>query len=208
MKKISVQVIDQCLPQTQCGLCEYEGCKPYAEAISLGEANINKCLPGGIRVLEQLGTLLDKETEHLIEDMRLKQKAPSVAVIDEQLCIGCVKCIAACPVDAIIGTGKKMHTVLAADCTGCELCIEPCPMDCISMQLVDKPDTEIEWQAFAAHAKKNYIRKKERIAAQTHNSRQTHKQQVQANTSSEEAAKLAKQAYIKAALERVKKGRS
>jgi len=204
MKKTSPNKIDELLPQTQCGLCEYEGCMPYAKAISKGEAPINKCLPGGERVLKQLGQLLEVNIDNYVEDMRQKQKSPSVAVIDENLCIGCVKCINACPVDAIVGAGKLMHTVIESECTGCELCIEPCPMDCISMITTDKPNTSAQWAAFSDKARHNYYRKNARLEKNYQNARQQHKAKVKLKTKDEDAAKKAKLDYIKAAMERVK----
>lgn len=124
--------IDVLLPQTQCGACGYNGCRPYAEAIRQGLADINQCPPGGERTIRELAALLGRQPKPLNPDYG-SYRPPQVAVIDESLCIGCVKCIRACPVDAIVGASKQMHTVIAADCTGCELCIEPCPVDCISL---------------------------------------------------------------------------
>lgn len=125
-----VDKIDALLPQTQCGQCGYPGCKPYAEAIASGEAEINKCAPGGEAVVIALADLLGREipTEGVIED-----KPPMVAFIDENACIGCTLCIQACPVDAILGSAKHMHTVITKECTGCELCVPPCPVNCIYM---------------------------------------------------------------------------
>src|SRR3990167_6273591 len=127
-----ITTIDAVLPQTQCGECDYAGCKPYAEAIAKGEA-INKCPPGGIEVLLKLAELTKQDAKPYLADMQKKQKSPSIAVIREEECIGCTKCIQACPVDAILGSGKLMHTVIESECTGCELCVEPCPVDCIDM---------------------------------------------------------------------------
>jgi H+/Na+-translocating ferredoxin:NAD+ oxidoreductase subunit B len=123
------------LPQTQCGKCNYPGCRPYAEAIVRGEADINQCPPGGTETIKALANLLGRPVKPLNPENGL-EKATQLAVIDESLCIGCVKCINACPVDAILGAAKQMHSVLVEECTGCELCIAPCPMDCISMQAV------------------------------------------------------------------------
>ena len=120
------------LPQTQCGLCGYAGCRPYARAIANGEADINRCPPGGEAVIQKLARLLKINTKPL-DTSRGVSKAPTVAVIDEARFIGCTLCIQACPVDAILGAAKQMHTVLRRDCTGCELCIPPCPVDCIDM---------------------------------------------------------------------------
>ena len=127
-----VERIDAILPQTQCGQCNYPGCRPYAEAIAAGEAPINQCPPGGEAVIRELADLLGVEPLPLNPDNGTEQ-APTVAVIDEATCIGCTLCIQACPVDAIVGAPKLMHTVIAEACTGCDLCLPPCPVDCIEM---------------------------------------------------------------------------
>ncbi|MFT3806608.1 electron transport complex subunit RsxB [Arenimonas sp.] len=127
-----VERIDRVLPQTQCGQCGYPGCKPYARAIASGEADINQCPPGGETGIRRLADLLAREAKPLNPDNGI-EKPPLVALIREAECIGCTKCIQACPVDAIIGAPKAMHTVLADLCTGCELCIPPCPVDCIDL---------------------------------------------------------------------------
>jgi Na+-translocating ferredoxin:NAD+ oxidoreductase subunit B len=129
----SIDKLDAVLPQTQCQLCEYDGCRPYAEAIIHEGAPLNKCLPGGIPVMEQLGELMQQDISTHIEELRNKTKEPTRVVIDEATCIGCTKCIDACPTDAILGAGKKMHTVITDACTGCELCLPPCPVDCIDI---------------------------------------------------------------------------
>jgi len=121
------------LPQTQCELCGYKGCRPYAEAMVQGKAEINLCLPGGIKTLQALGEAMHRDPTPFVKEMGAKQKWPSVAVIREEECIGCMKCIQVCPVDAIIGGAKQMHTVLTDECTGCDLCLEPCPVDCIDV---------------------------------------------------------------------------
>jgi electron transport complex protein RnfB len=123
--------INQILPQTQCGQCGYPGCKPYATAIADGDA-INKCPPGGQETIDALADLLDVESMTLDAEHG-EEKAPKVAYIREEECIGCTKCIQACPVDAILGAAKLMHTVIADECTGCDLCLDPCPVDCIDM---------------------------------------------------------------------------
>ena len=123
--------INQILPQTQCGQCGYPGCKPYAAAIAEGDV-INKCPPGGQETIDALADLLDVESMTLDAEHG-EEKAPKVAFIREAECIGCTKCIQACPVDAILGAAKVMHTVIADECTGCDLCLDPCPVDCIDM---------------------------------------------------------------------------
>jgi electron transport complex protein RnfB len=124
--------INSILPQTQCGQCGFAGCRPYAEAIAAGEADINQCPPGGEAGIRALADLLGRDFKPLNEEHG-EHKEKMVAVIDEQVCIGCTLCIQACPVDAILGAAKHMHTVIEAECTGCELCVPPCPVDCIDM---------------------------------------------------------------------------
>jgi electron transport complex protein RnfB len=127
-----VDRIDALLPQTQCTKCGYDGCLPYAQAIADGAAPINRCPPGGDEGIASLAALLD--TPVLPLDLSRGEPGPLlVARIDEEHCIGCMLCIKACPVDAIVGANKRMHTVLSDWCTGCDLCIPPCPVDCIEM---------------------------------------------------------------------------
>ncbi len=132
-----VDQIDSLLPQTQCGQCGFPGCRPYAESIANG-GPINKCPPGGESTIKALAALLDIEPQPLDAEHGTEQ-AKRVAVIREDECIGCTKCIQACPVDAILGSAKHMHTVIGTECTGCDLCVEPCPVDCIDMVLME-PD--------------------------------------------------------------------
>ncbi|KFN47597.1 electron transport complex subunit RsxB [Arenimonas metalli] len=127
-----VERIDRLLPQTQCGQCGFPGCKPYAQAIAAGEADINQCPPGGEAGVRALAELLGREPKPLNPDNGVAKPAV-VAVVIEADCIGCTKCIQACPVDAIVGAPKRMHTVIADLCTGCELCLPPCPVDCIEL---------------------------------------------------------------------------
>jgi len=127
-----VDRIDAILPQTQCGQCNYPGCRPYAEAIAAGEAQINQCPPGGEAGIRALADLLGVEPLPLNPENGA-EKPRTVAVIDEKTCIGCTLCIQACPVDAILGAAKQMHTVIESECTGCDLCLPPCPVDCIMM---------------------------------------------------------------------------
>jgi electron transport complex protein RnfB len=128
----SADDIDALLPQTQCTRCGYQGCRPYAEAIARGDAEINQCPPGGAATITALAALLHRDPLPL-NPANGVEGPPLVASIDEATCIGCAKCLPPCPVDAIIGARKQMHTVIMALCTGCELCIAPCPVDCISM---------------------------------------------------------------------------
>lgn len=136
-----VEQIDALLPQTQCGQCGHPGCRPYAEAISNGEA-INKCPPGGQATVDALANLLDVDSLPLDAEGS-ESHIKRVAFIREAECIGCTKCIQACPVDAILGAAKQMHTVISAECTGCDLCVEPCPVDCIDMLPI--PTTLSNW---------------------------------------------------------------
>lgn len=136
-----VDKINALLPQTQCGQCSYPGCKPYATAIAEGKADINQCPPGGEETVQNLAELLGVEAKPLDKE----EKAPSIAVIEEEGCIGCTLCIQACPVDAILGAAKLMHTVITDECTGCELCVEPCPVDVITMEPIETTVSNWTW---------------------------------------------------------------
>lgn len=125
--------IDALLPQTQCTQCGFQGCMPYAEAIAAGEAEINRCPPGGDAGVAMLASMLSR-TPLPLDTSRGRHFPHRVAIIDSAVCIGCAKCLAPCPTDAIVGASKFMHTVVASLCTGCELCIPPCPVDCIRME--------------------------------------------------------------------------
>ena len=135
--------INQALPQTQCQLCDYPSCRAYAKAITEGEADIDRCHPGGEPVLRALSDITNKPYVPHLEKVQTQFKPPSLVQIDEALCIGCTKCIKACPVDAIIGTNKHMHSIISSECTGCDLCIPACPMDCIisTPKTAAQPDT-------------------------------------------------------------------
>ena len=124
--------IDALLPQTQCTRCGYPSCRDYADAIAGGAADINQCPPGGTETIAALATLTKRVLAPLNRDNGV-EAAPTVAFIDEERCIGCTKCLPPCPVDAIAGAPRRMHTVIAELCTGCELCVAPCPVDCIVM---------------------------------------------------------------------------
>ncbi len=127
-----VERIDAVLPQTQCRRCGYAACRPYAEAVARGDVAINRCPPGGMQGVRTLARITGRPELPLDPECGA-ETPPCVAVIDEAVCIGCTKCIQACPVDAIVGASKWMHTVIADLCTGCELCMAPCPVDCIDM---------------------------------------------------------------------------
>lgn len=162
--------IDALLPQTQCTRCGYSACRPYAEAIAAGSAEINQCPPGGSTTIAALASLLHRQVlplnpTHGVEGPTL------VAQIDEALCIGCTKCLPPCPVDAIVGARKQMHTVIAQLCTGCELCVSPCPVDCIKMvsraTLVDAqpaPEPAANRTRFHAHQQRLERRTEEQAA--------------------------------------------
>src|SRR5690625_324183 len=157
-----VDAVNALLPQTQCTKCGYNGCKPYAHAIVHEQAPINRCPPGGQAGIQKLAALLDRP-ELPLDESRGQHVPLQVAVIDEAHCIGCTLCIQACPVDAIVGANKLMHTILEDECTGCELCVDPCPVDCITMV-----DAHREWTpADAQHAKANYEARQPRLQRQT-----------------------------------------
>ncbi|MGZ8161032.1 MAG: electron transport complex subunit RsxB [Methylobacter sp.] len=150
-----IEQINALLPQTQCGQCSFQGCRPYAEAIASGAADINQCPPGGDEGIRDLADLLGVPPKPLNTEFGV-HKPPSVAFIIEEDCIGCTKCIAACPVDAILGASKFMHTVIASECTGCELCVAPCPVDCLVMQPAPPNNTDQSRAQKSAQAKRRY----------------------------------------------------
>lgn len=139
-----VDKVDALLPQTQCGQCGFAGCHPYAEAIASGEADINRCPPGGEATILALADLLGVDAKPLDSDVG-EDGGKKIAFIDEPICIGCTLCFQACPVDAILGAAKQMHTVIESECTGCELCVEPCPVDCIYMVPVKETPSQWKW---------------------------------------------------------------
>jgi electron transport complex protein RnfB len=164
---ISAKQIDALLPQTQCTLCGYHGCMPYAEALAKNQASINLCPPGGTNGLIALAELLQQDPTPFIEEMNQKAKPKMKAIIREAECIGCTKCIQACPVDAILGMSKQMHTVIADECTGCELCVAPCPVDCIDMvvladQEIAEPTKQVARLRFQAREQRLLAEKNKR----------------------------------------------
>lgn len=192
--KLTPEQLDELLPQTQCGLCGYGGCMPYAEAMVYEGAAINLCPPGGIPTLLKLATLIGQDAQPFIEEMKQKTKPKQLAIIKENECIGCTKCIQVCPVDAILGAPKKMHTVLARECTGCELCVPACPVDCIDL-INDLALSSDETQKDQANlARKRYQARNKRLQMLEH-SKKVKKNLVNINQRKD---------YIAAALERVK----
>jgi len=155
--------IDALLPQTQCEQCGYHGCRPYAEAIASGEADINQCPPGGSEGIARLAALLGRAPLPLNPENG-EEKPRTLARIIEAECIGCTKCIQVCPVDAIVGANKLMHTVIADDCTGCERCVPACPVDCIVLELM--PLEQADDPAHADAARAHFQRREARLAEQ------------------------------------------
>ncbi len=139
-----VEQIDALLPQSQCGQCGYPGCRPYADAVGNNGEMINKCAPGGEQTMLKLAELMNVEPQPLGEEQAAEPER-MIAWIDEANCIGCTKCIQACPVDAIVGATRAMHTVLSDLCTGCDLCVAPCPTDCIEMRPVATTTANWKW---------------------------------------------------------------
>lgn len=156
--------IDAALPQTQCTRCGYPTCRAYAKAIADDEADIDRCPPGGEAGVAALAELLGRASKPLNPEYGIEQ-APLVALIDEDVCIGCTKCIQACPVDAIVGAAKRMHTIIASECTGCELCLPPCPVDCIALvPIAPAPLARTQVLARAAHARERFEARDVRLA--------------------------------------------
>lgn len=137
------QQVNALLPQTQCRECSYAGCEPYAVAIATQQERIDRCPPGGIATLKKLADLTGQDATPYLADMQAKARPPQVAIIREAECIGCTKCIQACPVDAIIGSAKHMHSVFSKECTGCGLCIPACPVDCIDLQVLTQAQYDV-----------------------------------------------------------------
>ena len=207
--------LEDLLPQNQCTKCGYAGCRPYAEAIAAGEANINQCPPGGIEGVARLASFLNRPVIPINPANGIERPRP-VAFIDETLCIGCTLCIQACPVDAILGATRQMHTILPSLCTGCDLCVAPCPVDCISMMPVTGERTGwAAWsqqQADAARSRhdlralrlqRERAENDARLAAKAADKLKAVTLEA-ANTPEELAEKERKRAIIAAALERAR----
>lgn len=187
--------LDKVLPQTQCGECGYDGCRPYAEALANDETSIDLCPPGGVVTLKALAKLLNKDHQPFEEAVKKNTRPAAIAQIREDECIGCTKCIQACPVDAIIGRNKRMHSVITELCTGCRLCIEPCPVDCIDM--IEKDNLSFDKDK----ARHRFLKRKARLKREE---TKKHTHYLKAKTLSAEDDIKAKQDYIRKMLERKK----
>jgi Na+-translocating ferredoxin:NAD+ oxidoreductase subunit B len=200
----TVDHINALLPQTQCGECGFNGCLPYAQALQAQLAPINLCPPGGINTLNALSKLLNQSAAPYLNEMQSKTRSPQLAKIDESSCIGCTKCIQACPVDAIVGAQKHMHIIINQDCTGCGLCVEPCPVDCI--ELLPLQQTHYDPQ----QAKRQYEHKQQRMLRDKHAKELNYQEKRTLNASSDStlAEKQAKKAYILEALQRIQQKKS
>lgn len=199
---ITVEAVDAVLPQTQCGDCDFDGCKPYAEAIVNSNEPIDKCPPGGLTGLEKLSAITRIAITGAMREKILSDEKPlQVAKIRENECIGCKKCIDACPVDAILGAAKFMHSIITDECNGCELCIPPCPMDCID--LIKLAEHHAPSQAQSDHYRQRYESKTTREQARKLNKRKSYLHAKQKQDSAEKTL-ASRQAYIQAALKRKK----
>ncbi len=206
-KSTLIKQIDAILPQIHCGQCGYDGCQPYAVAIANGQANINQCPPGENAVIEQLARLLNLASKPL-DTTYGYPKPRAVAVIDETQCIGCTFCLRACPVDAIVGAAKLMHTVITQECTGCERCLAPCPVDCIHMQAVPElvvNESEGQKTAYMQQARERYHFRKQRLAKNQQknpNPEINQSQQIFSGDIFQQPNRHTKQATIEAAMAR------
>ena len=195
----TADAIDALLPQTQCTRCGFDGCAPYAAAIARNDAPINRCPPGGAATIDALAALTGLRASPL--DATCGVHAPlAVAVIDESRCIGCTLCIAACPVDAIIGGPKRMHAVLPSLCSGCELCVAPCPVDCIDLVPAGRAWT----QADATAARARHAARAQRLARPKTTGTARKPAPALRVAAVEEIRRAARQAAVAAALERAR----
>jgi len=206
--------IEDVLPQTQCTKCGYKGCRPYAEAIASGEANINQCPPGGAEGIRRLSSVTGRPVIPL-NPVNGFERPRAVAFIDESLCIGCTLCIQACPVDAILGAAKQMHTIVPQECTGCDLCVPACPVDCIVMYPVTETTGWDAWtqpQADEARSRHDFrlarlVREREendaRLAAKAH-AKAAAVERLSPENDAEQAEKERKRQIIAAAMERAR----
>ncbi len=203
MNQSLIDRIDAVLPQTQCGQCGFSGCRPYAEAIAAGRADIDQCPPGDQSGIQKIAQLLGVPAKPLNTSHGLPKPYPVVALIDENLCIGCTFCIRACPVDAIVGAAKQMHTVIAAECTGCELCIAPCPMDCISLVPATKKTDDAAKKQAADIARSRHQFRQQRLERLKPADRKTPQPKItQQPAPTQQSAEMRKQTIVAAALKR------
>jgi electron transport complex protein RnfB len=198
MPDLIAPAIDALLPQTQCGKCGHAGCRPYADAIASGASDINRCAPGGDESIRDIASLLDVTPKPLDPHYGSIQ-APAVAVIEEAWCIGCTLCIQACPVDAIVGAAKVMHTVIASECTGCELCIPRCPVDCMSMVQTGASVGTRRRRGQAALARERFTARQRRLQREREEKAGMHAQRASA------AAEAHKRAIVERAMERARR---
>lgn len=204
--------VDVILPQTQCRQCGYEGCRPYAEAVARGEADINRCPPGGETGIRRIARLMGREPIPVDPDCG-QTKPKQIAWIDENACIGCTLCIQACPVDAIHGAAKQMHTVISTECTGCELCLPPCPVDCIHMH--PAPETgaalagllgKFRRQQNAKHFRERHQKRLQRLQAERR--QKGRRPDLESPSSQNQAGDDPRKAAIQAAIERTRAKKS
>ena len=192
--------IDALLPQTQCTKCGYPACRPYAEAIAGGEAEINQCPPGGDAAIRELAALLGREAKPLNPRHGIEQPRRA-ALIDEARCIGCTLCIQACPVDAIVGAAKLMHTVVTELCSGCDLCVAPCPVDCIEMVPASLADAT--WDLDRARAARERFERR-RSRHERERRERAERLAARALKAKEDPDAVKKHAIIQAAIERAR----
>ena len=166
------------LPQTQCELCQHPGCRPYAEAIVNGVDHIGQCHPGGLTTLHAIADIMAEDPSPWEQVVADQYKAPSTVIIDPEQCIGCTKCIQACPVDAIIGRSKTLHAVITTECTGCDLCLPACPMDCMHSLPAPTPSAATQSSHAKSH-RRRYEQRNKRLEKDKQQSRQKHQQQKQ-----------------------------
>ena len=208
---MNAEAIDALLPQHQCERCGYAGCRPYAEAIAEGSAGINRCPPGGNRVMNDLARHTGRAAQPPAPDVEASGPA-QVARIDAAVCIGCTKCLPACPVDAIVGAGKRLHEVIDAACTGCGLCIPPCPVDCITLETVeteeqarrrlDPPPSLLEAERTRSLLRADDLRT--RYARHTRRLAETRRQRRRRLDSADADGRAARKSEIEAAVARVR----
>ena len=166
MSKELTEALNNLLPQTQCRECGYPDCESYAKSLTENERNIGLCAPGGVPVLQKIALVLEQDFTTYIEEVEKRTRLPATAIIREDECIGCTKCIQACPVDAILGASKSMHTILSDECTGCGLCVEPCPVDCIDLITLETPVYDPFKAQTRYNARKLRLQKEEQKAQQ------------------------------------------